>query len=114
MYRLNEPLTLCMLAKGITFANSLDQDLAQYNVGLILRSKLFDNLILFLQNEEENIIYKNFVWDINNLSHTNYPACKKLNIIFFIQSLYLGFISHIATKHFLLKGSNVKHMVTGY
>jgi len=34
---------------GDSLANSLDPDQAQQNVELDLRSKLFDNLILFLQ-----------------------------------------------------------------
>jgi len=48
-------VTLCMLAaelsaKGKAYANSLDPDQAQQNVGHDLRSKLFDSLILILQN----------------------------------------------------------------
>jgi len=35
--------------QGIAWANSLDADQAQQIVGLDLRSKLFDNLILILQ-----------------------------------------------------------------
>jgi len=47
-------LTLCMLAadlsaQGIACANSLDSDQAQQNIGLELKSKLFDSLILILQ-----------------------------------------------------------------
>jgi len=39
--------------QGLFYANSLDPDQAQQNVGLDLRSKLFDILILFLQREKE-------------------------------------------------------------
>jgi len=51
-----------LTAQGlIAFANSLDPDQAQQHVGLDPRPKLFDNLILFLQSEEENIeYYKSF------------------------------------------------------
>jgi len=41
----------------MAYANSVDPDQAQqYDIGLDLGSKLFDNFILFLQNEEKNII----------------------------------------------------------
>jgi len=45
------------ICTGIAYANSLDPDQAQQNVGLHLRSKLFDQLILFLQNDAENNMY---------------------------------------------------------
>jgi len=38
-----------LLAQGIAYANSLDPDQAQQNVGLDLISKLFDNLMIILQ-----------------------------------------------------------------
>jgi len=47
------------ICPGIPSANSLDPDQAQHNVGLDQRSKLFDNLIIFLQNEAENIMCLN-------------------------------------------------------
>jgi len=36
------------ICQGITYANSLDPDKSQQNVGLDLRSKLFDNSIILL------------------------------------------------------------------
>jgi len=66
--------------KGIAYANSLDPDQAQQNVGLDQSFKLFANLILYLQNEDENImLYIQFIWD-NNLLPTYYPACKEFRL----------------------------------
>jgi len=41
----------------IACANSLDPNQAQQTVGLDLRSKLVDNLIVFLQGVEENGLF---------------------------------------------------------
>jgi len=46
-----------IICPGNAYANSLASDQAQQNVGLDLRIKLFDNLLLYLQVEEKNIMY---------------------------------------------------------
>jgi len=60
------------ICPGIAFANSLDPDQAQPNVGLYLRSKLFANLIPFQQNEEN--VLKIF---LDNVYHTHITSHAK-------------------------------------
>ena len=61
----------------MTFANNLDPDEAPQNVGLHLRSKLFDIQIIYRQKKW--VERMNF---LKNLKETNilknYPACKEL------------------------------------
>ena len=74
----------------MTFANNLDPDEAPQNVGLHLRSKLFDIQIIYqlkLWVETMNNIYQLKLWVetmnfLKILKETNicknYPACKEL------------------------------------
>ena len=62
----------------MTYENNLDPDEAPQNVGLHLRSKLFDIQIIYQQKKRvETMTF------LKNLKETNiwknYPACKELN-----------------------------------
>jgi len=54
-------LTADLSAQGIDYANSLDTDQAQQNVGLDLRSNLFDYLIIILKKMRKK---KNHVFQL--------------------------------------------------
>ena len=61
----------------MTFANNLDPDEAPQNVGLHLRSKLFDIQIIY---KHKNLVgNKDFLQILKKkIFKKNYPACKEL------------------------------------
>ena len=62
----------------MTFANNLDPDEAPQNVGLHLRSKLFDIPIIYQQKKwVETMNFLKILKETNIWK--NYPACKELN-----------------------------------
>ena len=62
----------------MTYANNLDPDEAPQNVGLHLRSKLFDIQIIYQQKKwVETMIFLKILKETNIWK--NYPACKELN-----------------------------------
>ena len=63
-------LQICRLL--LTFANSLDPDLAQHNFQLNLEQKMFDTHIIFSFGKKSE--------DDNN-KMKNYPACKELTYL---------------------------------
>ena len=66
----------------MTYANNLNPDEAPQNVGLHLRSKLFDIQIIDLYQQniwEEKMIFCIF-WKKKNI-WKNYPACKESMIV---------------------------------
>ena len=62
----------------MTFANNLDPDEAPQNVGLHLRSKLFENQIIY---RHKKLVGNKDLLQIlkKKIFKKNYPACKKLN-----------------------------------
>ena len=61
----------------MTYANNLDPDEAPQNVGLHLRSKLFDIQIIYKQkNGWKQLIFLKILKETNIWK--NYPACKEL------------------------------------
>ena len=79
----------------MTFANNLDPDEAPQNVGLHLRSKLFDIQIIYQQKKwVETMIFFKILKETNIWK--NYPACKELRrhlcmwaFVFCFQSFYI-------------------------
>ena len=64
----------------MTFANNLDPDEAPQNVGLHLRSKLFDIKIIYQQkNGWKQWFFLKILKETNILK--NYPACKELKTL---------------------------------
>ena len=61
----------------MTYANNLDPDEAPQNVGLHLRSKLFDIQIIYQQKKwVETMNFLKILKETN--IRKNYPACKEL------------------------------------
>jgi len=62
----------------MTFANNLDPDEAPQNVGLHLRSKLFETQIIF--RHKKLVGNKDFLQILKTkIFLKKYPACKELN-----------------------------------
>ena len=65
----------------MTYANNLDPDEAQQNVGLHLRSKLFDIQITYKQKKlVETMDFEKKLKETNFWK--NYPACKELKLLY--------------------------------
>jgi len=69
-----------VICHGIAYVNSLDPDQDQQNVGLNLRSTLFDKMILFLQNENESFMYYiSFEITIYHTKITQLASCSNID-----------------------------------
>ena len=81
----------------MTYANNFDPDEAPQNVGLHLRSKLFDIQIIY---RHKKLVGNKDVLQIlkKQIFKKSYPACKELNFIFLITVLQVTMTNKAIVK----------------